>query len=253
MAALQATGRKVSSGPIPAQQRFLDLEDKDGRNIGLSDSTSSDEETRLAPRSSGGKLADKNDTTTCAVDRRTAGAEDQGAAPAVAEAGVPTGADRNAAELIGVYGMAGSALHEDRNCGREDACDSDVVRVASAQPTGDARCEGGAEGGAVDTRQRTSCVQWKVLASDLPGFLASAVSLTGDLRALAHCQAVDRAWLAAIGGARGEELFRCVMCSVGVPAALRPAVWEALVLCPDRGGDSSRLGGGGTDGTRLGE
>lgn len=107
------------------------------------------------------------------------------------------------------------------------------------------------------------------LARELPAFLARAVGLSGSLRALAACQAVSRAWRDALGFGeeRGKELFGGIVRSSGVPASLRPAVWQMLVQRAvagggGRGGDgdkdrrvssgSSIAGGGGGGGGSIG-
>lgn len=68
------------------------------------------------------------------------------------------------------------------------------------------------------------------LVREAPAFLIEAVGLTGSLRSLASCQAVNRAWHHALGGDRGDALFGRIVRSSGVPARLRPAVWQTLVL-----------------------
>ncbi|CAM9269187.1 unnamed protein product [Ectocarpus sp. 6 AP-2014] len=87
------------------------------------------------------------------------------------------------------------------------------------------------------------------LARELPAFLARAVGLSGSLRALAACQAVSRAWRDALGfgDERGKELFGGIVRSSGVPASLRPAVWQMLVQRAVAGGGG---GGGGGDGDK---
>ncbi|CAM9535968.1 unnamed protein product [Ectocarpus sp. 13 AM-2016] len=85
------------------------------------------------------------------------------------------------------------------------------------------------------------------LARELPAFLTRAVGLSGSLRALAACQAVSRAWRDALGFGeeRGKELFGGIVRSSGVPASLRPAVWQMLVQRAVAGG-----GSGGGDGDK---
>ncbi|CAB1099611.1 unnamed protein product [Ectocarpus sp. CCAP 1310/34] len=85
------------------------------------------------------------------------------------------------------------------------------------------------------------------LARELPAFLTRAVGLSGSLRALAACQAVSRAWRDALGFGeeRGKDLFGGIVRSSGVPASLRPAVWQMLVQRAVAGG-----GGGGGDGDK---
>ncbi|CAN0160145.1 unnamed protein product, partial [Scytosiphon promiscuus] len=89
------------------------------------------------------------------------------------------------------------------------------------------------------------------LARELPEFLAQAVELSGNLRSLASCQAVSRAWRDALCGRRGKDLFGSIVRSSGVSAALRPAVWQALVLRAVGGGVGGSGGGSGEKNRRA--
>ena len=92
------------------------------------------------------------------------------------------------------------------------------------------------------------------VARELPEFLAEVVRLSGSLRALAACGTVHRTWRRALGGDRGRALFCSIVRASGVPATLRPAVWQMLVLrtanasARGRGSSGSSGGGGGVGG-----
>ncbi|CAM9992997.1 unnamed protein product, partial [Discosporangium mesarthrocarpum] len=60
--------------------------------------------------------------------------------------------------------------------------------------------------------------------------LATVVEFAGGLGCLATCRRVSRAWAAALAPPVAPGLFKSLMRSEGVPAHLRPFVWQMLVI-----------------------
>lgn len=107
--------------------------------------------------------------------------------------------------------------------------------------------EDSSEGGRRNFASASDGLSCAALADEPPGFLANAVGFVSCLRTLAACQMVSRAWRRSLGGDRGEALFGSIVRASGIPADLRPAVWQWLVLRAVSG-DRSCVSGSGESG-----